>query len=72
LVERFFGRPRIVERVSRFARDLMIQEVGFVMLRDLSIKLIVSDSPASFLDDGPTSKLTRQILGLVPSVLIPP
>jgi hypothetical protein len=27
------------------------------------VTLIAADSPASFLDDGPTSKLIRQILG---------
>ena len=43
----------------------MVQEVGFAMLRDLGITLIAADSPASFLDDGPTSKLIRQILGAV-------
>ena len=31
----------------------------------LHIALIVPDSPTSFLDDGPTSKLVRQILGAV-------
>jgi hypothetical protein len=35
------------------------------MLRDLGVTLIAADSPASFLDDGPTSKLIRQILGAV-------
>lgn len=55
----------IVETANRFARDLMVQEVGFSMLRDLGITLIAADSPASFLDDGPTSKLIRQILGAV-------
>ena len=55
----------IVETANRFARDLMVQEVGFAMLRDLGITLIAVDSPASFLDDGPTSKLIRQILGAV-------
>jgi DNA invertase Pin-like site-specific DNA recombinase len=55
----------IVETANRFARDLMVQEVGFAMLKDLGITLIASDSPASFLDDGPTSKLIRQILGAV-------
>jgi hypothetical protein len=34
------------------------------MLRDLGIALIAADSPSSFLDDGPTSKLIRQILGV--------
>lgn len=59
------ARTIIVETANRFARDLMVQEVGFAMLRDLGISLIAADSPASFLDDGPTSKLIRQILGAV-------
>jgi DNA invertase Pin-like site-specific DNA recombinase len=58
-------RTIIVETANRFARDLMVQEVGFAMLRDLGITLIAADSPASFLDDGPTSKLIRRILGAV-------
>lgn len=58
-------RHVIVETASRFARDLMVQEVGFAMLRDLGVTLIAADSPSSFLDDGPTSKLVRQILGAV-------
>lgn len=58
-------RTIIVETANRFARDLMVQEVGFAMLRDLGIALVAADSPASFLDDGPTSKLIRQILGAV-------
>ena len=48
-------RTIIVETAQRFARDLMVQEVGFAMLRDLGIILIAADSPMSFLDDGPTS-----------------
>lgn len=58
-------RTIIVETANRFARDLMVQEVGFAVLRDLGVTLIAADSPASFLDDGPTSKLIRQILGAV-------
>src|SRR5580704_12048113 len=58
-------RTIVVETANRFARDLMVQEVGFAMLRNLGITLIAADSPASFLDDGPTSKLIRQILGAV-------
>jgi DNA invertase Pin-like site-specific DNA recombinase len=58
-------RTIIVETANRFARDLMVQEVGFAMLRNLGITLIAADSPTSFLDDGPTSKLIRQILGAV-------
>jgi DNA invertase Pin-like site-specific DNA recombinase len=58
-------RTIIVETANRFARDLMVQEVGFAMLRELGVTLIAADSPTSFLDDGPTSKLIRQILGAV-------
>ena len=58
-------RTIIVETANRFARDLMVQEVGFAMLRDLGVTLIAADSPTSFLDDGPTSKLIRQIPGAV-------
>jgi DNA invertase Pin-like site-specific DNA recombinase len=56
-------RTIIVETANRFARDLMVQEVGFAMLQGLGISLIAAESPASFLDDGP--KLIRQILGAV-------
>src|SRR3954471_9905939 len=59
------ARTIIVETASRFARDLMVQEVGFAKLQDLGIKLVAADSPSSFLDDTPTSKLIRQILGAV-------
>jgi DNA invertase Pin-like site-specific DNA recombinase len=58
-------RMIVVETANRFARDLMVQEVGFAMQRDLGVTLIAADSPSSFLDDGPTSKLIRQILGAV-------
>src|ERR1035438_8578818 len=58
-------RTIIVETANRFARDLMVQEVGFAMLRSLGVTLVAADSPSSFLDDGPTSNLIRQILGAV-------
>ena len=59
------GRGSGLETASRFARDLMVQEVGFAKLQALGIKLVAADSPHSFLDDTPTSKLIRQILGAV-------
>jgi DNA invertase Pin-like site-specific DNA recombinase len=68
MLERIAGngvRMIVVETANRFARDLMVQEVGFEKLRDLGIELIAADSPMAFLDDGPTSKLIRQILGAV-------
>ncbi len=58
-------RTIIVETASRFARDLMVQEVRFAKLRELGIELVTADSPNAFLDDGPTSKLIRQVLGAV-------
>jgi hypothetical protein len=38
------ARTIIVETANRFARDLMVQEVGFAMLRDLGVTLIAADS----------------------------
>jgi DNA invertase Pin-like site-specific DNA recombinase len=58
-------RKIIVETANRFARDLIVQETGFKMLRDRDIELIAADSPTAFLDDGPTSELIRQVLGAV-------
>ncbi len=58
-------RTIIVENASRFARDLIVQETGYGYLRKLGIELIAADSPASFIDDTPTSRLIRQVLGAV-------
>jgi DNA invertase Pin-like site-specific DNA recombinase len=58
-------RTIIVETANRFARDLMVQEVGFARLQELGITLIAADSPHTFLDDTPTAKLIRQVLGAV-------
>jgi DNA invertase Pin-like site-specific DNA recombinase len=58
-------RTIIVETANRFARDLMVQEVGYARLKKEGITLIAADSPGAFLDSGPTSTLIRQILGAV-------
>jgi len=58
-------RTIIVETASRFARDLMVQEVGFTKLQERGIELIAADSPSSFLDDTPTAILVRQVLGAI-------
>jgi DNA invertase Pin-like site-specific DNA recombinase len=50
-------RTIIVETANRFARDLMVQEVGYAMLRGLGVTLVAADSPSS--------NLIRQILGAV-------
>jgi DNA invertase Pin-like site-specific DNA recombinase len=59
-------RTIIVETASRrFARDLMVQEVGYAKLRERGIDLIAADSPKSFIDDTPTARLVRQVLGAI-------
>jgi DNA invertase Pin-like site-specific DNA recombinase len=48
MLERIEGngvRTIIVETANRFARDLMVQEVGFAKLRERGIDLIAADSP---------------------------
>lgn len=59
------ARTIVVENASRFARDLIVQETGYQMLKARGIELIAADSPDSFLSDGPTAVLIRQILGAV-------
>jgi DNA invertase Pin-like site-specific DNA recombinase len=58
-------RVVIVENASRFARDLVTQELGFRYLQRLGVKLIAADSPDTFVDDGPTATMVRQVLGAV-------
>jgi DNA invertase Pin-like site-specific DNA recombinase len=62
---RLNARTIIVETASRFARDLMVQEVGYAKLHDRGIDLIAADNPASFIDNTPTAKLVRQVLGAI-------
>jgi DNA invertase Pin-like site-specific DNA recombinase len=64
-IERTGARVVIVESAHRFARDLMVQEVGYSMLKKQGIALIAADSPNAFLDDSPTATMVRQILGAV-------
>jgi DNA invertase Pin-like site-specific DNA recombinase len=59
------ARTIVVENASRFARDLIVQETGYQMLKARGIELIAADSPDSFLSDTPTAVLIRQILGAV-------
>src|SRR3954452_9277784 len=55
----------LVETANRFARDLMVQEVGYAMLKERGIELIAAESPHSFIEDTPTARLIRQVLGAV-------
>src|SRR5262245_60506191 len=68
MLERIEGngvRTIIVETANRFARDLMVQEVGYARLRERGISLVAADSPNAFLDNTPTAKLVRQVLGAI-------
>ena len=58
-------RTIIVETANRFARDVIVRETGFRLLRQQGIELIASDSPGSFVDDTPAVALIRQVLGAV-------
>lgn len=58
-------RTVVVETASRFARDLLVQEIGFAMLKERGVALIAADKPDAFLDDTPTARMVRQILGVV-------
>jgi DNA invertase Pin-like site-specific DNA recombinase len=55
----------IVETANRFARDIVVQEIGFEMLKAKGIALIAADKPDAFLDDTPTAKMVRQMLGVI-------
>jgi DNA invertase Pin-like site-specific DNA recombinase len=68
MIERIAGngvRTIIVETANRFARDLIVQETGYAMLKGQGIELIAADKPDAFLDDTPTAVLIRQVLGAV-------
>jgi DNA invertase Pin-like site-specific DNA recombinase len=58
-------RTILVETASRFARDILVQETGHRFLKERGIDLIAVDSPDAFLDDTPTSKMVRQLLGVI-------
>jgi DNA invertase Pin-like site-specific DNA recombinase len=58
-------RTIVVETANRLARDLMVQEVGFAKLQERGIDIVAADSPTAFLDDTPTARLIRQVLGAI-------
>jgi len=58
-------RTILVENASRFARDVIVAETGYAMLKKAGFRLIASDDPDAFEGDTPTSKMIRQILAVV-------
>ncbi|MER9231254.1 recombinase family protein [Mesorhizobium sp. M0622] len=59
------ARVILVENVSRFSRDLIVQETGHKLLQNLGYELVPVDAPSHFTDDTPTAAMVRQILGAV-------
>jgi DNA invertase Pin-like site-specific DNA recombinase len=43
----------------------MVEEIGHARLKGLGVELIAVDSPQAFLDETPTAKLVRQMLGAI-------
>tara|TARA_Y100000593_G_scaffold18052_1_gene36126 strand:+ start:127 stop:855 length:729 start_codon:yes stop_codon:yes gene_type:complete len=52
----------IFENQTRFSRDLICSETGYLYLKNLGFTLISSESPDSFIDSSPTSVLVRRVL----------
>ena len=55
----------LCENASRFARDVIVQEMGYRELKKLKIQLIPVDAPDYFTGDSPSLTMIRQILGSV-------
>ena len=53
----------IVEDVSRFARDLLTQELGILALMKRGVRVLTSDGQDLTDDSDPSRKMTRQIAG---------
>lgn len=56
----------VVETANRFARHLMVQELGLQMLKREGLQLIAADSPETFTNsDDPMVEAVRQMLGVM-------
>ena len=55
----------LCENASRFARDVIVQELGYRELKELNLTLIPVDAPDYFTGDSPSLTMIRQILGAV-------
>lgn len=58
-------RTILVESPDRFARDVVVQELGHRMLKERGVDLIPTTAPDYFTVDTPTTELVRTILGAV-------
>ena len=55
----------MIECPDRFARDLMVQLLDHDMLKAQGITLIPASASDFFVEDSPTARMVRQILGAV-------
>ena len=58
-------RDIVFEDATRFARDLITQEVAYNSLSKLGFNLYSASSPQVFLEGGETAKLVRCVLGAI-------
>jgi DNA invertase Pin-like site-specific DNA recombinase len=66
LIEHPECRTILVENASRFVRGLMLQELGYAMLKDMGITLIPVDAPGHFAKDtDPMIDAMRQMVGIM-------
>jgi DNA invertase Pin-like site-specific DNA recombinase len=68
MLERIAGngvRTIIVECPDRFARDLLVQLTGHDYLKKLGVTLIPASAPDYFIEDTPTARLVRAVLGAI-------
>ena len=52
-------------QITRFSRDHLCSETGYIYLKNLGYTLISSENPDSWLDDSPTSILIRRVLSCI-------
>jgi DNA invertase Pin-like site-specific DNA recombinase len=55
----------LIETGDRFARDLIVQELGLKELDELKIAVVPADHPTQFSDPSPVAALVRQMLGAI-------
>ena len=55
----------VVEKLDRLARDLMIQETIIQEMRECGVDLVSACEGPGLLDNDPTRKLVRQVMGAI-------
>src|SRR5512134_472895 len=55
-------RTILVETANRFARDLIVQETGYALLKGQGVELIAADKPDAFLDDTPDRQFEKAMI----------